>query len=58
MQAGYSVLGGYLSPVNDAYSKEGLAPAKHRIAMAEVTIEQRHFEHPHCPSPCEIKAAL
>ncbi len=33
LQRGYDVLGGYLSPVNDAYSKPGLAPAVHRVAM-------------------------
>lgn len=32
---GYDVLGGYLSPVSDAYWKEGLAPAAHRVAMAQ-----------------------
>ena len=36
MQEGYDVLGGYMSPVNDAYAKPGLAPAKHRLRMAEL----------------------
>lgn len=30
---GFRVLGGYLSPVNDAYKKPGLAAAKDRVAM-------------------------
>ncbi|GAQ77772.1 Nicotinate/nicotinamide mononucleotide adenyltransferase [Klebsormidium nitens] len=33
---GYSVLGGYMSPVNDAYGKKGLLPAHHRIAMCRL----------------------
>ena len=36
LQAGHLVLGGYLSPVNDAYRKPGLLPAKHRIAMCQL----------------------
>ncbi|EIE20283.1 Nucleotidylyl transferase [Coccomyxa subellipsoidea C-169] len=35
-KAGYDVLGGYMSPVHDAYSKKGLAPAEHRVAMCEL----------------------
>ena len=30
---GYSVVGAYLSPVNDGYGKAGLLPARHRVAM-------------------------
>ena len=30
LQEGFDVLGGYLSPVNDAYGKPDLAPATHR----------------------------
>ena len=36
LQAGHDVLGGYMSPVNDAYHKPGLLPAQHRIAMCEM----------------------
>ena len=36
LQAGYAVLGGYMSPVNDAYHKPGLLPAQHRIAMCNL----------------------
>lgn len=36
LQAGFDVLGGYLSPVNDGYGKAGLASGVHRIAMAQV----------------------
>ena len=37
----YSVVGAYLSPVGDAYKKVGLAPAHHRIRMAELAIATR-----------------
>lgn len=37
-QEGYDVLGGYISPVNDAYAKPGLAPAQHRVRMAELAV--------------------
>lgn len=30
------MLGGYMSPVNDAYAKPGLAPARHRLHMADL----------------------
>ncbi|KAI5477029.1 hypothetical protein MNV49_006905 [Pseudohyphozyma bogoriensis] len=33
------VAGGYLSPVNDAYQKKGLALAEHRINMCELAIQ-------------------
>ena len=36
VQAGHHVLGGYMSPVNDAYHKPGLLPAQHRIAMCQL----------------------
>lgn len=36
---GYEVVGGYLSPVSDAYKKKGLAPANHRIRMCEIAAE-------------------
>lgn len=34
-QEGWEVGGGYMSPVNDAYRKPGLAPAAHRVAMCQ-----------------------
>ncbi|KFM27235.1 Nicotinamide mononucleotide adenylyltransferase 1 [Auxenochlorella protothecoides] len=40
---GYDVLGGYLSPVSDAYWKEGLAPAAHRVAMAQAAAASSDF---------------
>lgn len=33
------VVGGFMSPVGDAYGKKGLAPAEHRIAMARLAVE-------------------
>jgi len=39
MQAGYDILGGYMSPVHDAYSKKGLAKAEHRVAMCQLAAE-------------------
>ncbi|OAA42629.1 putative nicotinate-nucleotide adenylyltransferase [Metarhizium rileyi] len=36
---GFDVIGGYLSPVSDAYKKKGLAPAHHRIQMCELAAE-------------------
>lgn len=35
-KAGHAVLGGYASPVNDAYHKPGLLPSQHRIAMCQL----------------------
>lgn len=35
-QAGFDVLGGYLSPVNDAYWKQGLARGVHRVRMCQL----------------------
>lgn len=35
----YKVLGGIVSPVSDSYGKQGLAPAKHRIAMAKLALQ-------------------
>lgn len=32
----YEILGGYFSPVSDAYNKAGLAPASHRVTMCEL----------------------
>ncbi|KAL8965025.1 MAG: hypothetical protein Q9183_004073 [Haloplaca sp. 2 TL-2023] len=36
----FEVIGGYLSPVSDAYRKAGLASADHRIAMTRIATEQ------------------
>ncbi|KAL8909118.1 MAG: hypothetical protein Q9171_005184 [Xanthocarpia ochracea] len=36
----FEVIGGYLSPVSDAYRKAGLASAEHRLAMARIATEQ------------------
>lgn len=33
---GYYVCGSYLSPVSDTYSKPGLAPSRHRVAMCQL----------------------
>ncbi|KAK9807240.1 hypothetical protein WJX73_001226 [Symbiochloris irregularis] len=35
-QDGFDVLGGYMSPVNDAYGKAGLASAQHRVNMCQL----------------------
>ncbi|KAG8421624.1 Nicotinamide/nicotinic acid mononucleotide adenylyltransferase 2 [Metarhizium acridum] len=32
---GFHVIGGYLSPVSDAYKKKGLVPAHHRIQLCD-----------------------
>ncbi len=39
LQAGYDVLGAYMSPVHDAYTKKGLAPVHHRIAMCQLAAQ-------------------
>jgi len=36
---GFDVVGGYLSPVGDAYKKKGLAPANHRVKMCQLAAE-------------------
>ncbi|KAL1846980.1 Nicotinamide/nicotinic acid mononucleotide adenylyltransferase 1 [Diaporthe australafricana] len=36
----YEIVGGFLSPVSDAYKKPGLAPAKHRIQMCSYAAEK------------------
>jgi len=36
---GINVVGGYFSPVTDAYNKKGLASAKHRAKMCELATE-------------------
>lgn len=35
-QAGCDVLGCYMSPVNDAYWKQALAPGRHRVRMCQL----------------------
>lgn len=46
-QEGYDVLGGYMSPVGDAYSKPELAPARHRCAH-----KTRTSNHPNQCARC------
>lgn len=36
---GFHVVGGYMSPVNNAYGKQGLILAEHRIRMCELAVE-------------------
>jgi nicotinic acid mononucleotide adenylyltransferase len=36
LQRGYDVWGCYMSPVADAYGKEGLAPVQHRLQMCQL----------------------
>ncbi|OJJ45343.1 hypothetical protein ASPZODRAFT_576266 [Penicilliopsis zonata CBS 506.65] len=36
----FELIGGYLSPVSDAYRKAGLASAAHRVAMCQLAVEQ------------------
>ncbi|KAI0204566.1 nicotinamide mononucleotide adenylyl transferase [Astrocystis sublimbata] len=38
--ANFEVIGGYLSPVSDAYKKAGLAPSRHRVRMCELAAEE------------------
>ena len=40
---GIDVLGGIISPVNDAYEKKGLLSAQHRIKMAELAVQKYDF---------------
>ncbi|KAF8690006.1 hypothetical protein HU200_041644 [Digitaria exilis] len=42
-QRGYCVLGGYMSPVNDAYKKKDLLPAAHRIRFCELACKSSSF---------------
>ncbi|KAK7534998.1 uncharacterized protein J3D65DRAFT_432185 [Phyllosticta citribraziliensis] len=35
----FEVVGGYVSPVGDAYKKAGLAEARHRVRMCELAVE-------------------
>ncbi|KAK8630204.1 hypothetical protein V6N13_079007 [Hibiscus sabdariffa] len=40
---GFCVIGGYMSPVNDAYKKRGLIAAEHRIEMCKLACESSDF---------------
>ena len=40
---GIDVLGGIISPVNDAYEKKGLLSAQHRIKMTELAVQKYDF---------------
>ncbi|KAK8486053.1 hypothetical protein V6N13_016340 [Hibiscus sabdariffa] len=40
---GFCVIGGYMSPVNDAYKKRGLIAAEHRIEMCNLACESSDF---------------
>lgn len=40
---GYNVVGGYMSPVNDAYRKKGLIPSEHRITMCQLACKSSDF---------------
>ncbi|KAI7758349.1 hypothetical protein M8C21_013710 [Ambrosia artemisiifolia] len=40
---GFHVVGGYMSPVNDAYKKKGLLPAEHRISMCQLACKSSEF---------------
>ena len=36
----FEVMGGYMSPVSDAYKKAGLEAAHHRLRMCEIAVQQ------------------
>lgn len=38
-ETNYEVVGGFFSPVGDAYKKAGLAPATHRINMTRIAVQ-------------------
>ncbi|KAI3471222.1 hypothetical protein Pfo_027885 [Paulownia fortunei] len=40
---GFSVVGGYMSPVNDSYKKKDLIRAEHRIAMCQLACRSSDF---------------
>ncbi|KAK2967290.1 hypothetical protein RJ640_004856 [Escallonia rubra] len=40
---GFLVIGGYMSPVNDAYKKKGLISAEHRGAMCQLACKSSEF---------------
>jgi nicotinamide mononucleotide adenylyltransferase len=37
-ETAYELVGGYMSPVSDAYRKAGLAPADHRVNMCRLAV--------------------
>lgn len=39
----FAVVGGYMSPVHDAYGKASLAPAHHRLSMAEAAVNSKRW---------------
>ena len=45
----YEVVGGYLSPVSDAYRKQGLAPAEHRYVDLILTNDNIVNDAPEWP---------
>ncbi|PQP91801.1 nicotinamide/nicotinic acid mononucleotide adenylyltransferase [Prunus yedoensis var. nudiflora] len=40
---GFCVIGGYMSPVNDAYNKKGLISAEHRIQLCDLACQSSEF---------------
>ncbi|GMN62338.1 hypothetical protein TIFTF001_031431 [Ficus carica] len=40
---GFCVIGGYMSPVNDAYKKRGLISAEHRIQLCQLACKSSNF---------------
>ncbi|OVA10821.1 Cytidyltransferase-like domain [Macleaya cordata] len=40
---GYCVIGGYMSPVNDAYKKKGLISAEHRLQLCHLACRSSSF---------------
>lgn len=40
---GYCIIGGYMSPVNDAYKKKGLISAEHRLQMCNLACASSDF---------------
>ncbi|XVE96685.1 hypothetical protein REPUB_Repub02eG0243800 [Reevesia pubescens] len=40
---GFCVIGGYMSPVNDAYKKKGLIAAEHRIELCNLACKSSEF---------------
>ncbi|KZV31024.1 hypothetical protein F511_18128 [Dorcoceras hygrometricum] len=40
---GFCVIGGYISPVNDAYEKKGLVHAQHRVTMCDLACRSSNF---------------
>ncbi|KAM0750683.1 Nucleotidylyl transferase [Meredithblackwellia eburnea MCA 4105] len=40
---GFAVVGGYMSPVNDAYRKKGLAGSDHRVSMCNLAVQDSEW---------------